>query len=263
LVRAHAGAVGWRNCGRSGRAAVGIGGGRRLTGQDHRIRGRQRLGRQQRRFRHRLLAGAGIRIGGRRFGPGRRLALLLFLAAVTSSLSMLQPGIAFLEEALNIGRKESVAILGFITAMGSAFVVYFSKDLKALDTLDFWVGTFLIFILATSQIIVFSWRFGVEKGLAEAAQGSVFGIPRVFVPVMKFISPLFLLTVFALWMLTNVFGISFSGGEPEFSGYVRDLFIDPEPVAILAVGLVGLFALFVALLASRARAFSHQKGGNP
>jgi SNF family Na+-dependent transporter len=189
--------------------------------------------------------------------------LLLFLAAVTSSLSMLQPGIAFLEEALNIGRKESVAILGFITAMGSAFVVYFSKDLKALDTLDFWVGTFLIFILATSQIIVFSWRFGVEKGLAEAAQGSVFGIPRVFVPVMKFISPLFLLTVFALWMLTNVFGISFSGGEPEFSGYVRDLFIDPEPVAILAVGLVGLFALFVALLASRARSFRHQKGGNP
>jgi Na+-dependent transporters of the SNF family len=107
--------------------------------------------------------------------------LLLFLAAVTSSLSMLQPGIAFLEESLNIRRKESVAILGFITAMGSVFVVYFSKDLKALDTLDFWVGTFLIFILATAQILVFSWKFGVENGLAEAAQGSVFGIPRVFV----------------------------------------------------------------------------------
>ena len=33
---------------------------------------------------------------------------LLFLAAVTSSLSMLQPGIAFLEESLNINRKQSV-----------------------------------------------------------------------------------------------------------------------------------------------------------
>lgn len=180
---------------------------------------------------------------------------LLFLAAVTSSLSMLQPGIAFLEEALNIRRKESVAILGFITAIGSAFVVFFSKDLKALDTLDFWVGTFLIFILATCQILVFAWKFGVENGLAEAAQGSVFGIPRVFVPVMKFICPVFLLTVFVLWVLMNVFGVSFTGGEPEFSGYVRDLFIEPEPVAIFSVGLVGLFALFIALLASRARAF--------
>jgi len=182
--------------------------------------------------------------------------LLLFLAAVTSSLSMLQPGIAFLEESLNIRRKESVAILGFITAVGSVFVVYFSKDLKALDTLDFWVGTFLIFILATAQILVFSWKFGVENGLAEAAQGSVFGIPRVFVPVMKFLCPVFLLTVFGLWVLMNVFGFSFTGGEPEFSGYVRDLFIDPQPVAVLSVGLVGLFALFVILLVSRARAFS-------
>lgn len=187
--------------------------------------------------------------------------LLLFLAAVTSSLSMLQPGIAFLEEALSIRRKESVAILGFITALGSGFVVYFSKDLKALDTLDFWVGTFLIFILATAQILVFSWKLGVENGLAEAAKGSVFGIPRVFVPIMKFICPLFLLTVFSLWMMVNVFGVSFTGGEAEFSGYVRDLFIEPDAVAVLSVGVVGLFALFVALLVSRARAFSRPPTG--
>jgi neurotransmitter:Na+ symporter, NSS family len=187
--------------------------------------------------------------------------LLLFLAAVTSSLSMLQPGIAFLEESLSIRRKESVAILGFITALGSAFVVFFSKDLKALDTLDFWVGTFLIFILATCQILVFAWKLGVEKGLAEAAQGSVFGIPRVFMPVMKFICPMFLLTVFGLWVLVNVFGISFTGGGSEISAYVKDLFIDPEPVAIFSVGLVCLFALFVGLLVSRARAYRDQPEG--
>jgi NSS family neurotransmitter:Na+ symporter len=38
--------------------------------------------------------------------------ILLFLAAITSSLSMLQPGIAFLEEGLGLGRKASVALLG-------------------------------------------------------------------------------------------------------------------------------------------------------
>ena len=183
---------------------------------------------------------------------------LLFLAAITSSLSMLQPGIAFLEEVLAIRRKESVAILGFITGIGSVFVLYFSKDLKALDTLDFWVGTFLIFLLATIQILVFSWGFGVRNGLREAANGAAFPIPRFFIPVMKILCPAFLITIFALWVLVNVFGVSFGGREPEFSGYVRDLFINPDPVAWLAVSLVLAFAAFVALLVSRAPAYQKE-----
>jgi SNF family Na+-dependent transporter len=180
---------------------------------------------------------------------------LLFLAAITSSLSMLQPGIAFLEEVLDIGRKQSVAILGLVTAAGSAFVVYFSKDLKALDTLDFWVGTFLIFVLATIQIVVFSWVYGVEKGLRDASSGAAFPIPRLFVPVMKFLCPAFLIGIFILWVLVNVFGVTFGPGEPEFSGYVRDLFIEPNPVAWLAVALMAGFAAFVAILVSRAKAY--------
>ncbi|MCB0353209.1 MAG: sodium-dependent transporter, partial [Bdellovibrionales bacterium] len=55
---------------------------------------------------------------------------MLFLAAITSSVSMLQPAIAFLEEALPLGRKASVTFLGLISALGSFFVLYFSKDLK-------------------------------------------------------------------------------------------------------------------------------------
>ena len=180
---------------------------------------------------------------------------LLFLAAITSSLSMLQPGIAFLEEALRIDRKQSVAILGLITAAGSAFVVYFSKDLKALDTLDFWVGTFLIFVLATTQILVFSWRYGVGNGLREASRGAAFPIPKFFIPVMKVLCPAFLIGIFALWVLVNVFGVTFGPGEPEFSGYIRDLFIEPNTVAWIAVGLVLAFAAFVALLVSQAEAY--------
>jgi len=180
---------------------------------------------------------------------------LLFLAAITSSLSMLQPGIAFLEESLKIERKQSVAILGFITAVGTGFVLYFSEDLKALDTLDFWVGTLLIFILATTQIVVFAWGFGVRRGLEEAAKGAVFRIPSVFVPVMKFVCPIFLIGIFALWVLVNVFGFSFTGGEPEISGYVKDLFVTPNAVAWMSVALVAIFGAFVTLLVARASAY--------
>jgi neurotransmitter:Na+ symporter, NSS family len=172
---------------------------------------------------------------------------LLFLAAVTSSLSMLQPGIAFLEESMGIGRKQSVAILGIITLLGSVFVVYFSKDAKALDTIDFWAGTFLIFILATIEIIVFSWIVGLKRGLQWAHEGAAIRIPDFFAFIMKWISPVVLLAIFAMWVLSNIFGISFRPGQPaEPSGYLKDLFYEPNPVAWMSIVLilaVGLFSL--------------------
>ena len=124
---------------------------------------------------------------------------MLFLAAITSSLSMLQPAIAFFEEGLGIGRRASVTILGLFTFLGSLFVIYFSKGLAALDTLDFWVGTAMIFVLATVQVILYSWVFGVDKGYKFAMEGAQMRLPRVFNFVIKYISPVYLLTVFVLW----------------------------------------------------------------
>jgi SNF family Na+-dependent transporter len=175
---------------------------------------------------------------------------LLFLAAVTSSLSMLQPGIAFLEEALKLNRKQSVALLGLITAVGCGFVVYFSEGVKALDTMDFWVGTFLIFVLSTIQIIAFGWILGIDKGFELAHQGSAIRIPSVFKFIMKYVSPLFLLVIFAMWVASNVLGIDLRTGERSYSGYVRDLFIEPNTVAWLSIGLIGIVAaLFVFIVA--------------
>ena len=175
---------------------------------------------------------------------------LLFLAAVTSSLSMLQPGIAFLEETLKINRKQSVAILGMITAIGCGFCVYYSADVKALDTMDFWVGTFLIFILSTLQIIIFGWILGVKEGFRIAHEGAAMRIPDIFKFIMKYISPLFLILIFAMWVATNMFGLNFQTGEAEYSSYVRDLFIEPNKVAWLSLALIGsVAALFIWLIA--------------
>lgn len=177
---------------------------------------------------------------------------LLFLAAVTSSLSMLQPGIAFLEEAMKVGRKQSVIILGTITTMGAVFVLYFSAGLKALDTLDFWVGQFLIFVLATAQVIIFSWVIGVKKGLEEAHQGASIRIPAIFAFIMRWVTPLFLITIFIWWFLTSVLGLSLTG-EREISSYVRDLFIEPSRVAQMSVGLVILFMVFCGMLVATSK----------
>ncbi len=181
---------------------------------------------------------------------------LLFLAAITSSLSMLQPGIAFLEEALGVGRKVSVTLLGMLTAGGCLFVVNFSKGLKALDTIDFWVGTFLIFVLATILIITFGWVVGIDKGFEEAHKGAHIRIPRFFKFLIKYVSPAYLLIIFGLWVLFNVFGWNPEAGGFKPTGYVADLIgtSDPESthVARLCFILIGIVVVFTMLLISAA-----------
>jgi hypothetical protein len=126
------------------------------------------------------------------------------------------------------------------------FVVYYSKDLKALDTLDFWAGTCLIFIMATILILVFGWHMGLKRGWEEAHQGAEIRIPALFKPVMKFLSPLYLLLIFVLWILFNVFGWNPATGEFTPTSYVVDLIGSkdkpPDQVARLSVLLILLTA---------------------
>ncbi len=179
--------------------------------------------------------------------------ILLFLAAITSSLSMLQPGIAFLEEALGINRKASVTLLGFVTSIGTLFVWYFSKGLKALDTFDFWVGTLLIFIQATILIIVFGWKLGIDKGWQELHVGADMRAPSLFKPIIKYVTPSFLITIFILFLLKNVFGWNFAFGKAavfEPTSYILDL-VGPAPshVARLSVAFILAMLIFTLVLA--------------
>lgn len=194
---------------------------------------------------------------------GGAFFFMLFLAAVTSSISMLQPGIAFVEESLNVGRRASVAILGLLTTFGTGFVLYFTGDLKALDTLDFWVGTFLIFVLATIQIIIFGWKWGIEKGFHELHQGAAIRVPWVFRPIIKWICPGFLLMVFAMWLLKEVFGFDLTTGTAgAVSYYLTDLSGDKaSTVAQLSVALVVAIFVFFGLMTARSAAYARAEKG--
>jgi NSS family neurotransmitter:Na+ symporter len=129
--------------------------------------------------------------------------VMLLLAAITSSLSMLQPAIAFLEEGFGLRRRGSVALLGLLTANGTLVVLYFSKGLTGLDTMDFWVGNLCIFVMATVMVILFSWVVGAEKGFRLALQGADLKIPGIFVFIIKYVSPVYLLVIFGLWLRHN------------------------------------------------------------
>jgi neurotransmitter:Na+ symporter, NSS family len=132
--------------------------------------------------------------GGRFFGGV--WFFMLFLAAITSSLSMLQPVIAFFEEGLGLKRHASVTFLGLIAAFGTGFCVYFSKNRVALDTMDFWVGTFLIYVLAMFQTLLYGWGMGIEKGEEEMHNGAHLRVPHLVQYILKYVSPAFLFIVF-------------------------------------------------------------------
>jgi neurotransmitter:Na+ symporter, NSS family len=121
---------------------------------------------------------------------------MLFMAAITSSVSMLQPVIAFLEEGFGLKRHASAAVLGLLSAIGCGFVLYFSKNLVALDMMDFWVGSVALFVLAMIQSFLYAWMFGIKRGHEELHRGAHIRIPWAVQLVMKYVVPVYLLVIF-------------------------------------------------------------------
>ena len=164
--------------------------------------------------------------------------LLLFIAAITSSLSMLQPAIAFLEEGLGLGRHAAVTLLGFITATGALFVSLISNGLTVLDHMDFWTANFCIFLLATIEVIFFAWVMGLDRGLKELAHGAEIRLPKALPFILKFVTPAFLLIIFGSWLYKEIL----SNGP-----YVKAL--KEDPVVQLTVGFIlGIYVFFSILV---------------
>jgi neurotransmitter:Na+ symporter, NSS family len=159
---------------------------------------------------------------------------MLFLAAITSSLSMLQPTLAFFEEALGISRKKATTMLVGISLLGSMFVLYFSKGLTALGVLDDWVGTLGIFILAMVQIICFGWIFGIERGWNEMHQGAQIRLWPLFRFVMRYLTPLFLIAVFIAFCMNNLGDWIHAVAE--------------NPVKQMTCGVIGATILFLVIV---------------
>ena len=58
------------------------------------------------------------------------------------------------------------------------------------STLDFWVGTFLILVMATIDVDHRVQRvFGIDAGWDEIHEGSQIPIARVFRLILKFVAP--------------------------------------------------------------------------
>ncbi len=126
--------------------------------------------------------------------------LLLFFAGLTSSVAITQPIVSFFEDEFRLSRTLSVtATMALLLPL--AHVAIFLGN--ALDEMDFWAGTFFLVVLALIEVILFLWVFGADRAWEEMNRGGIIEIPRLFRPIMQYLTPVFL-TVILIWWCMDI-----------------------------------------------------------
>ena len=139
-------------------------------------------------------SGQGPALGGLWFG-------LLFMAGLTSSVSMGQPIMCFLQEEFGLPRRRAAVLLG-----GTLFVTtHLCMCLTgALDVMDFWAGTFAPPLLALIEAVLLMWVFGGDRIWTELHRGAELRAPRFFYYAAKYVTPVFLTIILASWTWQNL-----------------------------------------------------------
>ncbi|HOW28289.1 MAG TPA: sodium-dependent transporter [Elusimicrobiota bacterium] len=124
---------------------------------------------------------------------------LLFLAGITSSVSMAIPAIAFLEDEFNISRKKAALItIAIVFFLCQPAILFLGRGV--MDELDFWGGTFCLILAGAIEAILFSWVFGMDKAWEEMHHGAEMSVPSVFKFILRYITPVYLLAILGFWL---------------------------------------------------------------
>ena len=176
----------------------------------------------------------GLMAGGEFFGF--LFFSLLFLAGLTSSISLVQPTVALTQEAFRWSRGVSVAATLAVNLVGIGIVCWFTKNLAALDSFDFWLANFTPFVFALLQTCLVAWVWGTDKMAAELERGAKIRVPRLLGFIVKFVSTPYLAVIFALWLWNNL-GARLAGVASDTAAQVTLAFIGLLTATLIVVSL--------------------------
>jgi len=124
---------------------------------------------------------------------------LLFFAAITSSLAMGQPIMAFLQQEFGQSRTASALSFG-VLLLPLAIPVAVLSQATFFDEFDYWAGTVMLVVFALGESILFAWVFGMKNAWEEITRGAELWVPPIFYFVIKYVTPLFLLAILAAYV---------------------------------------------------------------
>lgn len=120
---------------------------------------------------------------------------LLFFAGITSSLAMGTPWMGFVQDEFNWSRKKASWTLGVILFVLALPTIFF-YEYGVFGEYDYWTGTVSLVVFALAEVILFAWIFGMDKGWNEITHASDMKVPGIYRPIIKYITPVFILVIF-------------------------------------------------------------------
>lgn len=167
---------------------------------------------------------------------------LLFIAAITSSVSMVQPVVAFFQDEFGWSRKKAVVVMSTAWFLCAQPVIFFLGH-GYLDEMDFWLGTLGVVVFALIETIVFIWIYGPNKAWEEINAGGDLKLPRFFLFVLKYVTPLYLIFILISWGKQDGIRILFMEG------------VSGEDIPYIMTSRIMMFMMFVVINALISVAF--------
>lgn len=146
-------------------------------------------------------------------GAGLTFFLLVFMAALTSAISLAESGVSTFEDQLGLSRTKAILLMGaIILLLGSASSMGFGAlsgltllGMTVLDFLDFLANSLMMPVAALATCLLVTRVVGLDKIAQEVEQSSAFRGKHLYGFFMKYLAPVFILVVL-LSSIANVLG---------------------------------------------------------
>lgn len=142
-------------------------------------------------------------------GPiiGAAFFFLAFFAAITSSVSLLEPSVAFVSERFNMTKAKAAWVAGAVMiAVGlvSVFGQTAANPTYALDAIDTFTGQVMLPLAGLLIVLFVGWRVDKSIIATEFADSMVLG--NLLLILTRFVAPIFVAVVF----FSSVYGAYFA-----------------------------------------------------
>ena len=176
--------------------------------------------------------------GGQLFGT--LWFALLFIAGITSSLALGQPLMAFLQDELKMTRQRAAITLGITIFLLVQPVIFLMPHF--MNEFDFWAGTFGLVLLATIELVLFCWVFGIHRAWDEINRAADIKIPVFFKYVLQYVTPAMLFIILGDYIYRTLPDVIMLRGNSTPSSPEAGWWIQMARLTMVAM-LVGLCAL--------------------
>lgn len=153
----------------------------------------------------------------------------LFIAGLTSSISMLESFATAALDKFNISREKLISIISVIGFIGSACFASYAGFNYILDIVDAYVGNIVIAGCGLIQVIMISYIYGTKELRQEANEFSDFKVGIWWDYLLKYVTPLLLGAV----VVTNIFNIVTGLAKQDMTGIVSNVVFGWGTVVIM------------------------------